>query len=241
MARIRSDLQIERGIPAGNKVLAKPDGQTEVVQIEPYKVSPTTWIVDEAGIYENVPGQFEIPSLPYAKDVDTVISTGGKVYKYNSSGGYFDLVLEGLQDNLFTDDLMLGSSRTHDLGNNTLRFDNGSLQIFGDTFQFYNDLGSYVVDIQLATDQIYFYIYHKSTYMPIGFIVNSSGITFYDGQNSPGNKKNVFLNHVGGRRGEWKPLTIPEYASDTDADNDTDLVSGAPYSLTGDRTVYRKP
>ena len=92
MARIRSDLQIEKGLPAGNKVLAKPDGQTEVVQIEPYRVSPTTWIVDEASIYENVPGQFEIPSLPYAKDIDTVFSKGGRVFLYNAGGSYFELV-----------------------------------------------------------------------------------------------------------------------------------------------------
>lgn len=96
MARIRSDLQIEKGLPTGNKVLAKPDGQTEVVQIEPYKVSPTTWVADDAGIYENTPGQFEIPSLPYAKDVDTVFSRGGKVFKYNSAGGYFELVFDSV-------------------------------------------------------------------------------------------------------------------------------------------------
>lgn len=94
MARIRSDLQIEKGLPTGNKVLAKPDGQTEVVQIEPYRVSPTTWVVDSAGIYENVPGQFEIPSLLYAKDVDTAIDTDGKVYKYNQAGGYFELAVD---------------------------------------------------------------------------------------------------------------------------------------------------
>ncbi len=96
MARIRSDLQIEKGLPAGNKVLAKPDGKTEVVQIEPYKVSPTTWVADDAGIYENVPGQFEIPSLPFAKDVDTVFSRGGKVFKYNAGGGYFELVFDSV-------------------------------------------------------------------------------------------------------------------------------------------------
>ena len=34
---------------------------------------------------------------------------------------------------------------------------------------------------------------------------------------------------------------IPEYADDTAADADTSFESGKLYTVTGDRTVYKKP
>lgn len=40
--------------------------------------------------------------------------------------------------------------------------------------------------------------------------------------------------------GYIKP-TVPTYATDTDADNDTNLCNGCMYQLTGDRGYYRKP
>lgn len=36
-------------------------------------------------------------------------------------------------------------------------------------------------------------------------------------------------------------LIVPTYATDTDADNDTNLCNGCMYQLTGDRGYYRKP
>ena len=96
MAKIRIDNQIESALASGYKVIGKKDGETDWTGQDPKQVSPTTWIADDAGIYENTPGQFEIPSLPYAKDVDTVFSRGGKVFKYNSGGGYFELVFDSV-------------------------------------------------------------------------------------------------------------------------------------------------
>ena len=34
---------------------------------------------------------------------------------------------------------------------------------------------------------------------------------------------------------------IPEYADDAAADSDTDLKSGSIYTVTSDRTIYKKP
>jgi len=60
----------------------------------------------------------------------------------------------------------------------------------------------------------------------------NSNIPFWNGQSS--------ITPLEINNGYIKP-TVPTYATDTDADNDTNLCNGCMYQLTGDRGYYRKP
>ncbi len=187
------------------------------------------------------PTDTDVSGNDWVLDEDDMVSDSDtKVPTQQSVKAYVDANAGGSPVNLFTDDLTLTDNRVHDLGDNE--------------FVMSGEEGSIEMAFNVGTDkQGVLYVDHEQVK------INSRGTGSYwsgfrtqnfngapvleisTGQGTlPSNSK--YLQRVN-QYGlvEYGQLEIPEYASDTDADNDSDLASGAPYSLTGDRTVYRKP
>lgn len=187
-------------------------------------VSGNDWVLDEDNM---------------ASDSDTKVPT------QQSVKAYVDANAGGNPVNLFTDDLTLTEDRTHDLDGHSFKitgdmdFSNSIMLQLTDGYEYRN---LYVWPNQVGVDVA------TTDGKRSGFVARSNGPGDVSLQILTGQLFNalssldVYLKRVDvNGTVEYGQLEIPEYASDTDADNDANLASGAPYSLTGDRTVYRKP
>lgn len=156
-----------------------------------------------------------------------------------------------LQDNLFTKDLTLATARTQTLDGVKLLFDiinGGEFALNANTgiFTFTNTGPTSTQQLQSNGNIFRLKCINNTTFHEayIGIKLAGSGRPAIEIKPNLENFNSgacKYGKRVNGFDFEWGDIEIPEYADDNAADADSDLVSGAPYSVTGDRTVYRKP
>lgn len=156
-----------------------------------------------------------------------------------------------LQDNLFTKDLVLTATRTQTLDGVKLLFDiinGGEFEIWAHTgvFTFTNTGPQSTQQLQANGNVFRLKCINNTTFHEgyIGIKLAGSGRPAVEIRPNLENFNSgacKYGKRVNGFDFEWGDIEIPEYADDNAADADIDLVSGAPYSITGDRTVKRKP
>lgn len=217
---------------------------------------------EEVCSVQSYPTFAEFPNEP--ESCVLYIDESTKKQYIESGGAYLEV---GSSENIYNTDGALTGSRTVDQDGNGLRFEartgvfsvqgvaggSGELQTllsvsaFNSTWYFYNAvsgkfvqlrIGNAGVDLETGQD-LFTVIANGPAFLKL---MNASGtveyhpITSDDIDDSTSVKKFVTQ---GEKDQIGKP--IPEYANDGAADADANLASGAPYSITGDRTVYRKP
>lgn len=175
---------------------------------------------------------------------------GQYVYALDTSGAkimvgcvYKDVTPPFVDTNLFSQNLTQTREVNHDTGDHSFAMkgengyfivekwegsDRGRLWVSSNYMEYLISSGGSISGI---------YLLHDINGQPTMMLLTGQNLTSLNPTVVPHFLKLVETNGMV----EYQPITIPEYATDTAADNDTNLPSGGMYAVTGDRTVKRKP